>query len=103
MITIIRFIKKRGPVIRTIATSVVKHRVAEEAKRLQSRYDTKKIVRDARQDIFTVIDFDGTISSQLGELAGAIEFCAFVFGRNGELLAQWHDVPSAEQLAGVLK
>jgi len=103
MITIIRFIKKRGPVIRKIATSVVKHRVAEEAKRLQSRYDTKKIVRDARQDIFTVIDFDGTISSQLGEPAGAMEFCAFVFGRNGELLAQWHDVPSAEQLAGVLK
>jgi len=103
MITIIRFIRKHGPVMQKIATAVVKHRVTEEAKRLQSRYDTNKIVRDARHDIFTVIDFDGTVSSQLGEPAGATEFSIFVFGRQGELLAQWHGVPSDKQLAAVVK
>jgi hypothetical protein len=104
MITIIRFIRKHGVIVRKIATAVVKHRVTEEAKRLQSRYDTNKIMRDARQDIFTVIDFDGTISSQLGEPPGATtDFCVFVFGRDGELLAQWHGVPSAKQLAAVVK
>ena len=103
MITIIRFIRKHGPLVRKIAMAVVKHRVSEEAKRLQSRYDTNKIMRDARQDIFTVTDFDGTVSSQLGEPAGATDFCVFVFGRNGELLAQWHGVPSAKQLAAVVK
>jgi hypothetical protein len=103
MITIIRFIRKHGPVMQKIATAVVKHRVTEEAKRLQSRYDTNKIMRDARQDIFTVIDFDGTVSSQLGEPAGATEFSVFVFGRGGELLAQWHGVPSDKQLAAVVK
>ncbi len=103
MITIIRFIRKHGPIMRKIAMAVVKHRVSEEAKRLQDRYDANKIMRDARQDIFTVTDFDGTVSSQLGEPAGATDFCVFVFGRNGELLAQWHGVPSAKQLAGIVK
>ena len=103
MVTIIRFIRKHGPIVRKIAMAVVKHRVTEEAKRLQSRYDTNKIMRDARQDIFTVIDFDGTVSSQLAEPTEATDFCVFVFGRKGELLAQWHGVPSAKQLAAVVK
>jgi hypothetical protein len=69
MITVIRFIRKHGPVVRKIAMAVVTHRVTEEAKRLQSRYDTNKIMRDARQDIFTVIDFEGSASSQLDDPA----------------------------------
>jgi len=103
MITIIRFIRKHGAIVRKIAMAVVKHRVTEEAKRLQSRYDTNKILRDARQDIFTVTDFDGTASSQLGEPTAATDFCVFVFGRQGELLAQWHGVPAAKQLTAVVK
>ena len=103
MITIIRFIRKHGAIVRKIAMVVVKHQVSEEAKRLQNRYDTNKIMRDARQDIFTVVDFDGTVSSQLGEPAGATDFCVFVFGHRGELLAQWHGVPAAKQLAAVVK
>jgi len=83
--------------------AVVRHRVTEEAKRLQSRYDTNKIMRDARQDNFNVTDFDGTVSSQLGEPAGATVFCVFVFGRDGKLLARWTDVPSTNQLADVVK
>jgi hypothetical protein len=103
VITIIRFTKRHTAIGRKIATMLVRHRVNEEARRLQARYDEKKIPRDARTDIFTVTDFDGTVSSQLGEPTGATDFCVFVFGRTGELLAQWRGVPSAKQLAAVVK
>jgi hypothetical protein len=103
MITILRFTRRHTVVGRRIATSFVRHRVNEEAKRLQSRYNGKKIARDARKDIFVATDFDGSMSSQLGEPEGATDFCVFVFGRKGELIAQWHGVPSAEQLDTALK
>lgn len=102
MITIIRFTRRHMEIGRRIATALVRQRVNEEARRLQSRYDGKGIERDARKDIFIVTDFEGSASSQLGESEGT-GFSVFVFGRNGELLAQWNDVPSAEQLAAVLK
>jgi hypothetical protein len=102
MITVVRFGRKHTVVGQRIATAFIRHRVNEEAKRLQSRYDAKKIVRDARKDIFVATDFDGSISSQLGQTASA-DFAVFVFGRNGELMGQWHEVPSAEQLAVALK
>ena len=86
-----------------MATAFIRHRVNEEAKRLQTRYDAQKISRDAKKDIFVVTDFDGTVASQLGQAAGATEFCVFVFGKSGELLAQWHNVPSTEELKAVLK
>ena len=88
---------------RRVATAFIRHRVREEAKRLQARYDAKGISRNASRDVFVVTDFDGTVASSLGQPAGANEFCVFVFGRTGELLAQWHDVPSADQLASALK
>ncbi len=103
MITVIRFARKHTVVGRRITTAFVRHRVNEEAKRLQTRYDSKKIVRDARKDIFVATDFDGSMSSRLDEPEGGTNFCVFVFGRNGELIAQWHGVPSAEQLAAALK
>ena len=102
MITIMRFVRRHTVVGRRIATAFIRHRVNDEAKRLQARYEGKKIARDARKDIFVATDFDGSISSQLGEAKGATDFCVFVFGRNGELIAQWHGVPSAEQLATAL-
>jgi hypothetical protein len=103
MITIVRFTSKHTTIGRKIATALVKHRVNEEAKRLQSRYNANKISRDARQDIFTVMDFDGSVSSQLDEPGAAASFRVQVFARDGKLLAQWTDVPSAKQLADVLK
>jgi hypothetical protein len=103
MITIIRFARRHTVVGRRIATALIRHRVNEEAKRLQARYDGKKIIRDARKDIFVATDFDGSVSSQLGEPEGTTDFCVFVFGRKGELIAQWHGVPSAEQLAAAVK
>jgi hypothetical protein len=113
MITIIHFVKKHTAIGRKIATMLLRHRVNEEAKRLQARYDAKKIERDARSDIFTVMDFDGTAASQLGALAAAspsgggqteaASFHVFVFGKDGELLKQWDNVPAADDLAAVLK
>jgi hypothetical protein len=103
MITIVRFTSRHAVIGRRIATALVRHRVNEEATRLQARYDGKGIERDAHKDIFVATDFEGTVSSQLGEPEAATDFCVFVFGRNGELLAEWHGVPSAEQLAAAVK
>jgi hypothetical protein len=103
MITIVRFARQHTVVGQRVATALIRHRVNEEAKRLQGRYDAKKIARDARKDIFVTTDFDGSVSSQFEKAQGAPDFCVFVFGRNGELIAQWHGVPSAEQLASGLK
>jgi hypothetical protein len=102
MITIVHFTKKHTALGRKIASVLFRHRLNEEAKRLQARYEAKKIARDARRDIFAVTDFDGTAASQLGTQADSAGFRVFVFGRNGELLTQWSDVPSAEQLAAAL-
>ena len=103
MITVIHFASRHTVIGRRIATALVRHRINEESRRLQARYDGKRIVRGARKDIFVVTDFDGSVSSQLGEQERATDFCVFVFGRKGELLAQWHGVPSAEQLAAAVK
>jgi hypothetical protein len=103
MITIIRFARQHTVIGRRIATGLIRHGVNEEARRLQARYDGKGIKRDARKDIFIVTDFDGSVSSQLKEAEGATDFCVFVFGRNGELIAHWRGVPSAEQLAAAVK
>ena len=103
MITVIHFTSRHMAIGRRVATAFIRHRVDEAAKRLQARYDAQKVSRDAKNDIFVVTDFDGTIASQLGQSAGATDFCVFVFGRTGELLAQWHNVPSADELATVLK
>jgi hypothetical protein len=103
MITIVRFTRKHGVIVRNVATAFIRHRVEEAAKRLQTRYDAQKIQHDARSDIFVVTDFDGSASAQLEEPAEAAEFHVLVFARDGKLLARWSDVPSAKQLAEVLK
>jgi hypothetical protein len=59
--------------------------------------------KDARRHIFVVTDFSGDVVSQLGRQLQSSGFCVFVFGRSGELLRQWNDVPSAPELAAVLK
>jgi hypothetical protein len=82
---------------------LMRRRLDSEARRLQTRYDQLKIVRNARQDVSAVADFDGTITTQLGAQPTSALFHVFVFGRNGELLKQWNDVPTAEDLAAALK
>ena len=86
-----------------IMTSLMRRRLDSEARLLQSRYDQLKIARNARQDVSAVADFDGTITRQLGAQPASTLFRVFVFGRNGELLKEWNDVPPAEELAAVLK
>ena len=103
MITVIRFTGRHLAIGRRIATAFTRRRVREEAKRLQARYDAQKISRDAQSDIFVVTDFDGTTATQLDQAEGAKDVRVLVFGRTGELLAQWQGVPTADQLAGVLK
>lgn len=103
MITIVRFARKYGVIVRSVATAFIRHRVDEAAKRLQTRYDAQKIQQDARSDIFVVPDFDGSASAQLEEPAETAEFRVLVFARDGKLLARWSDVPNAKQLAEVLK
>jgi hypothetical protein len=103
MITIIYFTGRHTVIGRRIATTFIRHRVREEAKRLQARYGLQKLSRDAKGDIFIVTDFDGTAASQLGKAAGTTDFSVLVFGRTGELLAQWSVVPTTAQLAAVLK
>ena len=103
MITVVNFTGRHIVLGRRVAIAFVRHRMNEAGKRLQARYDAHKISRDAKNDIFVVTDFDGTIASQLGQAAGATDFVVFVFGENGKLLAQWHNVPSTEELATALK
>ena len=103
MITIIHFTGRHMAIGRRMATAFIRHRVREEAKRLQARYDAQKISRNAKSDIFVATDFDGTIASQFGQHAGGTDFFVFVFGRAGELLGQWHNVPSVDELASALK
>jgi hypothetical protein len=103
MITVIHFTGRHLAIGRRIATAFIRRRVREEAKRLQARYDAQKISRDAQSDIFVVTDFDGTTATQLDQAEVAKDVRVLVFGRTGELLAQWQGVPTADQLAGVLK
>jgi hypothetical protein len=103
MITVVHFTGRHTAIGRRIATAFIRYRVREEAKRIQARYDAQKVSRDAKSDIFVVTDFDGTTASQLGESMGASDFRVFVFGRTGELLAQWRGVPGANELADALK
>jgi hypothetical protein len=103
MITVVNFTGRHTAIGRRVATAIIRHRMHEAGKRLQARYDSQKISRDAKGDIFVVTDFDGKIAAQLGQPAGATDFCVFVFGQTGKLLAQWHSVPSTDELAAALK
>ena len=100
LITIVKFGKHTGPV-RALLAAGARRRLNAEARRVQPRYAARKITRDPRHDIFAVADFEGTIAARLGVHNDT--FRIFVFGRNGELLAEWNDVPRAEELAAVLK
>jgi hypothetical protein len=103
MITVLAFEKKHSKPVRMILSSLMRRRVDAEARLLQTRYDRLKIARNARQDVFAVADFDSAVTTQLGSKPAAALFHVFVFGRNGQLLKQWDDVPTTEELAAALK
>ncbi|HEV2047518.1 MAG TPA: hypothetical protein VGQ95_13090 [Chthoniobacterales bacterium] len=103
LITIVNFQKKRSKPVRMIVSALVRRRLDAEAQRLQPRYAAKKVAHDPRRDVFAVADFDGSVVAGLGARFEASDFRVFVFGRKGELLQQWNDVPTAAQLAAVVK
>jgi hypothetical protein len=100
MITVVKFGKHSAPVQRFF-TAMARRRLDKEAAIVQQRYVAKKIEKEARRDVFAVTDFDGAIASQLQSQSST--FRVLVFGRTGELLRQWDDVPTTEQLSEVLK
>ena len=102
-ITVLAFEKKHSWPMRAILNGVIRRRLDSEGRLLQNRYDKLKIAREARRDVFAIADFDGTITKQLGAGPAADLFRVFVFGKNGELIKEWSDVPSTEDLAAVLK
>ncbi len=85
-----------------ILNSLMRHRLDSESHRLQNRYDKLKIVRDARHDVSAVADFEGAIAKQLDLAPGGSLFHIFVFGKKGELIKQWEDVPAADELSAAL-
>jgi len=103
MITVLNLNRKYQRTTRPIALWLVRQRLNVEAKRLQQRYDASKIAHDARRDVFAVADFDGTVTSKLGAQPEGSTFRVFVFGRNGELIRQWSEVPDAAELAAVVR
>jgi hypothetical protein len=100
MITVVSFAKHRR-LIGGILIRKTRQRLDEEATRVQKRYDANKVEKNPRQEIFAVTDFDGKVSLQLGNEPS--HFRVLVFGGKGELLKQWDAVPTAEELAAVLK
>jgi hypothetical protein len=103
MITVIAFETNHSKPVRALLTSAVRRRVNAEAKQLQARYDRLKINQDARREVLAVADFDGATTAQFKSKWSNDLFQVFVLGKNGELINQWTDVPSAEELSLALK
>ena len=103
MVTVVEFESKHSMPIRAVIKSVIRRRLDSEAQRLQKRYQELKITRDARRDVFAVVDFDHAIATQLGLKPDAALFRVFVFGKGGQLIKQWSDVPSSDELGAALK
>ena len=103
MITVLAFEKNHSKLVRMMLSSLMRRRLDAEGRRLQERYDKLKIDRAARRDVFAVADFDGAVTRQLGFQPVVGLFEVFVFGKNGQLIKQWNNVPSAEELGSALK
>ena len=101
MITMVEF-DDHSSGVRSCLTTMVRKRLDGEGRKLQARYDANKITRVARNDVHAAVDFEGAAIAQLGDHVAA-PFRVFVFGKNGELLKQWDDVPGADELAAALR
>jgi hypothetical protein len=101
-ITLLTFDKKHTGPAQTLLKVLTRSRLDAEARKLRARYREKGLTRDPRKDVYAVLDFDGSISAKL-DVAPSITFQVLVLGRSGELLARWNDVPSAGELAPVMK
>jgi hypothetical protein len=103
MVTILRFEKNHHAPMRAIVNALVRRRLDSEAERLNQRYRAKNITRNARSDVFAVTDFDGAVGSHVDLAPRSTQFRVIVLGRKGELLGNWSDVPTADELAAVVR
>ena len=103
MITVVACEPNHSKPVRAFLTSAIRRRMNSEGKQLQARYDRLKIAQDARREVLVVADFDDAITAQLKTKWSNDLFRVFIFGKNGELLKQWSDVPTAEDLSAALK
>jgi hypothetical protein len=103
LITLVVFEENHSPPVRASAEALARRRLDAEARRLQVRYTARKITRNPRSDVYAALDFDGTIARRLGASANSTAFQIWVLDRKGKLLRHWDDVPSAGQLARVLR
>jgi hypothetical protein len=101
-ITVVNFQGGIHPPFRTLTNALVRHRLNQEAKRIQPRYSKAHLTRDPRRDLFAVPDFDGTVISQLGLASSSTEFEAFIFDGEGRLFRRWSEVPGQSELAEAL-
>ena len=92
MITLLEFEQKHSAAARSVVNLVMKHQLEVEARSLQTRYDSRRIQRKARDDVFAAQDPDGAIAAQL-DLSRTENFQVLVFSSKGVLLQRWPDVP----------
>ena len=102
MITFVETKNHSAP-IRALFKSTARRRLDAAAKKLQLRYDAKKISRNARADVFAVIDFGGKIAGNFASPSSTSDFRVVILGPDGSLRQRWTDLPSADQLTAALK
>ena len=102
MVTVVLFQPTQNRAVRLMLTSVMRHRLDQEAKQLKQKYLAKGLDRDARQDVYAIADFDDAAATQLGLSADSLTFKVLVISGNGTVLADWDDIPSAEELSKIL-
>jgi hypothetical protein len=102
MITVVEAKTHSAPV-RLAFASVARRRLDSAAKRIQVRYDSHKITRTARQDVFAVIDFGSTIAANFTNASDAFNFRVVVLGPTGGVRKEWTQLPTTEELAAALK
>ena len=100
MITVVS-LGQHNRLVRAFLVRSTRQRLDQEARRVQKRYDANRVQKNPRQEIFAVTDFEGKVSLQLGNPPS--NFRVLVFAGDGALLKEWNAVPTAEELATVLR
>ena len=101
MITVIGFGKTRTRMMQYLLSAAVRHGLDSEAARLKTRYLAKGINRNPRSDLYAVADFNDHLAAEL-DLSPSTQFQVLVLSRDGTLIREWTNAPSAEELAAAL-
>lgn len=103
MITVVAFQANHAQSVRAFLTSAARRRANSEGKQLQMRYDRLKIDQDARQAVVVVTDFDDAITTQFRTKWSSDLFRVFIFGKKGDLIKEWTDLPTTDELSAAMK